>query len=108
MSTKYAAQSTATREPFNPITPPGSSTRGSAHRAMSHRPGRVESPDFLVATTSPEDPARRLRSVGECGLSAFRDGRVCGVTCIVERIERGPNGKGNYKWARDRALSASG
>jgi hypothetical protein len=56
MSTKYATQSTATREPFNPITPPGSSTRGSAHRAMSHRPSRVESPDFLVVTTSPEDP----------------------------------------------------
>jgi hypothetical protein len=64
MSTKYATQSTATREPFNPITPPGSSTRGSVHRAMSHQPSRAESPDFLVVTTSPE-------TVG-CGVMGLR------------------------------------
>jgi len=27
--------------------------------------------------------------------------------CVVERIERGPNGKGDYTWARERALSPS-
>jgi 3-oxocholest-4-en-26-oate---CoA ligase len=38
---------------------------------------------------------------------SLADYKLPRALCIVERIERGPNGQGNYKWARDRALGAS-
>jgi len=41
-----------------------------------------------------------------CGRS-LADYKLPRALCIVEQIERGPNGKGDYTWARERALSAS-
>jgi acyl-CoA synthetase (AMP-forming)/AMP-acid ligase II len=37
---------------------------------------------------------------------SLADYKLPRALCIVDRVERGPNGKGDYKWARERALSA--
>ncbi|HEX7702072.1 MAG TPA: hypothetical protein VF403_15150, partial [Kofleriaceae bacterium] len=38
---------------------------------------------------------------------SLADYKLPRALCIVEQIERGPNGKGDYNWARERALRSS-
>jgi acyl-CoA synthetase (AMP-forming)/AMP-acid ligase II len=38
---------------------------------------------------------------------SLADYKLPRALCIVDRVERGPNGKGDYTWARERAMTAS-
>jgi acyl-CoA synthetase (AMP-forming)/AMP-acid ligase II len=40
--------------------------------------------------------------------TVLADYKLPRALCIVEQVVRGPNGKTDYQWARDRALAVSG
>ena len=62
----------------------------------------------VVAVVAPRPSSSvTLAEIRDHCRRSLADYKLPRALCLVERIERGPNGKGDYKWARERALSAS-
>lgn len=62
----------------------------------------------VVAVIAPRpDSSVTLDEIREHCRRSLADYKLPRALCIVDRVERGPNGKGDYTWARERALTAS-